>query len=112
MKIAVVGSRSLTVDLNKYLPLEIDEIVSAGAKGIDTCARDYANAHGIKLTEFLPRYEQYGRAAPIKRNREIIDYSDKIYAFWNGESRGTYFVIEECKKCGKPIEIYIIKPRS
>ena len=55
MKTAVIGSRSLTVDdLEKYIPLGTCEIVSGGAKGIDTCAHDYAVLHGLRLTEFLP----------------------------------------------------------
>ena len=57
MKVAVIGSRGLTVnDLGKYLPEDTTEIVSGGAKGIDTCARDYALSHDLKLTEFLPEY--------------------------------------------------------
>lgn len=43
MKIAVVGSRSLSIKcLGKYLPEDITEIVTGGAKGVDTCAREYA----------------------------------------------------------------------
>ena len=67
MKVAVIGSRNLTVeDLGQYLPKETTEIVSGGAKGIDTCAREYANTKGLKLTEFLPEYNRYGRGAPLK----------------------------------------------
>ena len=41
MKIAVVGSRSLSIKcLEKYLPEDITEIVTGGAKGVDTCARN------------------------------------------------------------------------
>ena len=41
MKVAVIGSRNLVVqDLEKYLPEETTEIVSGGAKGIDTCAKN------------------------------------------------------------------------
>ena len=41
MKVAIVGSRSLVVnDLGKYLPEGTTEIVSGGAKGIDSCAKD------------------------------------------------------------------------
>lgn len=73
MKVAVIGSRGLTVnDLGKYLPEDTTEIVSGGAKGIDTCARNYALSHNIKLTEFLPDYKKFGRAAPLKRNLKII----------------------------------------
>ena len=60
MKVAVVGSRGLSVsNLGDYLPKETTEIISGGAKGVDTSPRDYANANGIKLTEFLPDYEKY-----------------------------------------------------
>mgnify|MGYP002230952282 CR=1 FL=1 len=52
-EVAVIGSRNLYVDpLEKYLPEDVTEIVSGGAKGIDTCARKYAIEHHIKLTEF------------------------------------------------------------
>lgn len=110
MKIAVVGSRNLVVnDLGKYLPNNVTEIVSGGAKGIDTCAREYAIAKGLKLTEFLPEYSRYGRGAPLKRNLQIINYADCVLAFWNGQSRGTKFVIEHCKAQGKPVRIYLKK---
>ena len=38
MKIAIVGSRSVSgIDLENYIR-ECDEIVSGGAKGVDACA--------------------------------------------------------------------------
>ena len=88
MRVAVIGSRGLTVinDLGKFLPEGTTEIVSGGARGIDTCAKEYALAHGLKLTEFLPEYEKYGRTAPLKRNDTIIEYADAVLAFWDGES--------------------------
>lgn len=105
MKIAVVGSRNITVkNMEKYL-LDGDEIVSGGAKGVDACAAEYAERNGLKLTVFLPKYERYGRAAPILRNREIVDYADKIIAFWDGHSKGTLSVIQYAEKIGKECEI-------
>lgn len=114
MKVAIVGSRSLTVDnLGKYLPEDVIEIVSGGAKGIDTCAREYALDYGIKLKEFLPEYDKYGRSAPIKRNQQIIDYADMVIAFWNGTTRGTFNVIDKCRKIGKEIIVFVpIYPKS
>lgn len=32
---------------------------------VDTSAREYALKHGIKLTEFLPEYDKYGKRAPL-----------------------------------------------
>ncbi len=108
MKVAVIGSRGLSVsDLGRYLPENTTEIVSGGAKGVDTSAREYALAHGIKLTEFMPEYTRFGRSAPLKRNITIIEYSDIVIAFWDGKSRGTKFVIDNCRKLG--VEVRIVK---
>lgn len=110
MKVAIIGSRNMTVrDLGAYLPDGVTEIVSGGAKGIDTCAADYAAAHGIKLTVFLPDYEHYGKAAPIKRNQQIVDHADIVIAFWDGESKGTKNVIETCKKQNKKVTVHMIE---
>ena len=98
MKIAIVGSRSVTVNnLGDYLPENTTEIVSGGAM-----------THNIKLKEFLPEYERYGRSAPLKRNLQIIDYADEVIAFWDGMSHGTRFVIENCKRKNVPIKVYAL----
>ena len=76
---------------------------------MDKCAEEYARENGIKITVFLPQYKLYGRAAPIIRNKKIVDYSDKIIAFWNGRSKGTLSVIKYAEKAGKPCEVIICK---
>jgi len=107
MKVAVIGSRNLIIkDLEKYLPAKTTEIVSGGAIGVDTCAKLYAIRSNLKLTEFLPNYQKYGKRAPLLRNLEIINYADLVLAFWDGQSRGTKFVIEQCKKLEKKVIIY------
>ena len=109
MRVAVIGSRGLMVDdLGKYLPNETTEIVSGGAKGIDSCAREYAQQHGLKLTEYLPEYGRYGRSAPLKRNITIIESADLVLAFWDGTSRGTKYVIDNCRKRNIPVEIHLL----
>ena len=105
MRVAVIGSRGLQVrGLGEYLPKETTEIVSGGAKGIDACAREYALRHGLKLTE----YRRYGRGAPLKRNITIIENADLVLAFWDGSSKGTKYVIENCKKRNIPVQVYLI----
>ncbi len=105
MKIAIVGSRNVFVeDFSEYVERG-DEIVSGGAKGIDSCVREYARKNGIKLTEFLPHYETYGRAAPIIRNKKIVEYADKIFVFWDGSSRGSLSVIKYAQELGKRYEV-------
>ncbi len=108
MKVAVIGSRNLTdTVIDDYIPKDTKEIVSGGAKGIDTSAAEYARRKGLKLTEFLPDYARYGRAAPIVRNKMIVDYADKVLAFWDGSSAGTLSVIRYAKTCGKPYDVII-----
>ena len=110
MKLAIIGSRSLTnIDLEQYICDDVEEIVSGGAVGVDSYAAEYAKKKGLKLTVFLPEYDRYGRAAPIVRNKKIVDYSDKIVAFWDGKSKGTLSVIKYAEKTGKPCEVILCK---
>lgn len=109
MKVAVIGSRSLKVEnLGEYLPADTTEIISGGAKGIDTCAREYAISHNIKLTEILCDFRRYGRGAPLKRNITIIQSADIVLAFWDGSSHGTKFVIDKCGELGVTVKIYLL----
>lgn len=73
---------------------------------MDASAKEYALSHGVKLTEFLPEYKKYGRGAPLKRNINIIEYADIVIAFWDGQSRGTKHVIDNCKKLNVPVRIF------
>lgn len=108
MRVAVIGSRNITnIHLQKYLPPTTTQIVSGGARGVDTCARNYAKAAGIPLVEFLPDYARYGRGAPLRRNVTIIQNADLVLAFWDGKSRGTKFVIDKCKSLGVPCRVFV-----
>lgn len=64
------------------------EIVSGGAKGIDSCAKEFAIQNNLKVTEFLPKYERYKKGAPLMRNIEIIEYADMVLAFGRENQRG------------------------
>lgn len=108
MKTAIIGSRNITnIDISRFIPKETTEIISGGAKGVDTLAKEYALENGLKLTEFLPEYERYGRGAPLKRNITIIESADIVLAFWDGKSRGTKFVIDNCHSRNIPVRVYL-----
>ena len=109
MRVAIVGSRSLSVNIEKYIPEIITEIVPGGAKGIDTLAGRWADQRNIPTLILKPDYNTYGRVAPIRRNELIVEAADLVVAVWDGKSRGTKFTIGYAKKCGVPVEVLSIK---
>lgn len=106
MKLAIVGSRTCPpISIETYLKYIPDTIVSGGAKGADTYAREFAIKHNLNLIEFFPDYEKYGRNAPLIRNKLIVEECDCLLAFWDGKSRGTKYTLDYAQKQGKPIKI-------
>ena len=117
MKLAVVGSRTLNhesyrVTVYKLIDAhgqDLTEIVSGGAKGIDTFAADYARERGMLLTEFLPDWEQFGRSAGYRRNVQIVTYADQVLALWDGTSRGTQHSVNLAREYNRPCYVYHIQ---
>lgn len=106
MKLAIIGSRTCPpVDIEQYLKYIPDTIVSGGAKGADTYAREFAKKKGLKLIEYFPNYEKYGKGAPLERNKLIVDECDCVLAFGDGKSHGTKFTLDYAKEKNKPIKI-------
>ena len=103
MKLLIVGSRNITdFDLSPYIPSDIDTIISGGAEGIDTVAEKYADLHRISKYILRPHYKIYGRAAPLKRNEEMVNMADAVLIIWDGHSKGTQYTLKYTKKVGKP----------
>ena len=106
MKLLIAGSRGIeNFDLSKYIEKDIDTILSGGAKGIDTLAEEYADKMRLSKIILRPRYDLYGKAAPIKRNEELVSMADKILIIWDGASKGTKSTINYAKKLNKEIEV-------
>lgn len=108
MKLAIIGSRTCPpIDIEALLKYIPDTIVSGGAKGADTYAREFAQKHGLQLIEFLPEYDKYPpKQAPLIRNKQIIENCDCVLALWDGTSRGTKFTIDYAVQMQKPVKIY------
>lgn len=85
MKLLIAGSRSINdFDLSPYISSDVDVIISGGAGGIDTLAEQYADAHRISKYILRPKYNLYGKAAPLKRNEEMIKMADMVLVIWDG----------------------------
>jgi len=111
MKIGFTGSRNIT-KLNEEMLLELNKlkientIIHGGAIGADTLIKEYCNLNGIRQ-EIIRPINPSSKIDYLFRNIEIITRSDLIIAFWDGESRGTKFVIDYAKARGKEIKIII-----
>jgi len=112
MKIAIVGSRGFKdynlleeFVLGKVNLTDIEEIISGGAIGADTLAQEFAQKHNLKLNVFLPNWTKYGKSAGVVRNKDIIQNSDIVFAFWDEKSKGTYNIIRLSKKLNKTLHI-------
>lgn len=109
MKIAIIGSRLFSgmSKISDYLDENLKSlsdltIVSGGAAGVDAAAKSYALKRNISFIELKADWRSFGRAAGPVRNKKIVDMVDKVYAFWDGQSKGTLHVIEYAGKLGKP----------
>lgn len=112
MKLGIVGTRNPKISYLEFSEIvksfNPSEIVSGGAKGIDTYAENYARFNNIPFTKFAPEYDKYGSLAPIIRNTSIVQYSDKVIAFPSKESRGTRDSIRKAEKYNKLLKVYEI----
>lgn len=106
MKLLIVGSRSITeFDLSPYISTKVDTVISGGAQGVDRLAEEYADAHHLSKYIMRPRYDLYGRAAPIKRNEQMVDMADAVLVVWDGHSKGAQATLKYAQKKNKPLTL-------
>lgn len=80
-------------------------IISGLARGADTMGARYARERGIPVLEFPADWERLGRRAGMVRNLQMLEATDAVVAFWDGQSRGTAHMINEAKKRGLPLRV-------
>ena len=106
MKICVVGSRSITdFDLAPYISSDVDTVISGGAEGVDTLAENYVDSHRLSKIILRPRYDLFGRSAPLKRNEQMVEIADFVLIIWDGTSKGAKYTLQYCKKVNKPFTL-------
>ena len=108
--ILITGSRniidrSFVFDVLRKELKEGDVIIHGGAQGIDSIAQEFCddnNFCSVIVRPIYPSKKEYY----LHRNAEMIGMCDKVIAFWDGKSRGTWFTINYAKKRNLDIKIY------
>lgn len=108
--IGFTGHRNKTIDEkileDIMLSFPAETWVHGGAIGFDSQVARFARKNNIKQIVVRPDYSN-GRAAPLIRNRTIVDMCRIIFACYDGrKSGGTYYTINYAQKSGKQIVIH------
>jgi hypothetical protein len=104
MKVILAGSRTiadfnlLVKAINKAYDEEgisITEIISGGAKGVDTLAEQFSEEANIPITVILAQWGIYGKKAGILRNIDMSNSgSEALICLWDGISPGSKHMID------------------
>lgn len=128
MKVAVIGSRGFAdYELMKlyldrlHATKPISLIVSGGATGADSFGAQWADENTVQKLIFKAEWDdlthpdtrirtnkfgkQYDANAGFRRNKDIIDNSDIVVAFWDMKSPGTKNSIQYAESLGKKIAV-------
>lgn len=109
MKVAIVGSRNYNnlEAVRKYvraLP-KGTTVVSGGARGVDSVAEAEALACGLTVQSIPANWNKFGKRAGPIRNKEIVEASDIVVAFWDGTSKGTRSTIGIARDLNKAVDV-------
>ena len=115
MKILIAGSRTITdinlllevIKLSGYKITTSDEIVSGGARGVDTLAEIYAKKNNIPIKIFKPDWDKHGKSAGVIRNYEMAKYCDIGIVIHTG-SRGSMNMVRNLIKFNRDFFEYKI----
>lgn len=95
MKVVIAGGRDIEVSDEQIKEaieksgFQVTEIVSGGARGVDTCANRYADNCQLKFTLFKAEWDKFKGLAGPKRNLQMAMYGDALILFWDGKSKGS-----------------------
>ena len=110
MKLMITGSFSITdFDLEKYIPSDVELIISSGATGIEALAEKYADEHKISKLILRPNHNKYGRIAELMLTYDMIRISNSILVIIAENSKDAKRVTEIAEKSFKPVTIVTVK---
>lgn len=93
--------KSFVLECTKEICKKEIVILSGHCSGADMMAEKYALEAGLGVEVYRAEWKRFGKAAGPKRNREMVEKSDMVIAFWDGKSKGTKNLIDVAKKLNK-----------
>jgi len=91
-------------------------IIEGGAKGADTCGREWAKMIGCGHKTYSADWERYGKAAGPIRNSEMLEIGqpELVLAFHSDieKSKGTKDMIQRANKAGIEVRLYGAREES
>tara|TARA_S200000501_G_C20623872_1_gene655809 strand:+ start:31 stop:405 length:375 start_codon:yes stop_codon:yes gene_type:complete len=111
-RLIVAGSRDINVSIGHVfsaldqLEYPVTHVVSGCARGGDRLGEHYAKSRNLVVDKFPADWNKHGRSAGYKRNEQMAEVADALFAIWDGKSRGTQHMINIARTAGKPVHIY------
>jgi len=117
LRLIIAGSRTIsegqayTECVAFYLEQESypTEVISGGARGVDTGGELFAQVNKIPVKLFPADWDIHGRAAGPIRNKQMAEYGDALLLIWDGKSKGSASMKREMEKLNKPVYEVIVK---
>ena len=72
---------------------------------LDALAEKYADSHKISKHIIRPQYSLYGKAAPIVRNKKMVEIADEVLVIWDGKSKGSLATVKYAKEMNKNVNL-------
>lgn len=122
--IIIAGSRDFTdykvvkSSLKKFLiskqTFDKPTIICGMARGADMQGYRLAKEFKLPLKEFPANWDSYGKRAGYIRNEQMAKYAQEngngvLFAFWDGKSKGTKWMIELAKRYNLEVHIFNFK---
>ncbi|MCC6629698.1 MAG: hypothetical protein IT340_20150 [Chloroflexi bacterium] len=84
----------------------VDEVIVGEARGVATCAINWAVEHWCPWTLMPANWDAHGKRAGYLRNEQMAGDGDALVAVWDGRSRGTRHMIDAMRRRGKPVAVW------
>lgn len=80
-------------------------IISGCALGADRLGERFAKEFDIPIVKIPADWNTYGKSAGPIRNEEMAKQATHCIIFWDGNSKGSKNMIEQCKKYNIPCTV-------